>query len=370
MRRQAAPHPGASLRSIETLSADDVARWQALADTAVEPNPYYSPTVTLAAHRHLGESGTALAVVEAPEGHWLACLPVTRRRRWRRVMGPCLMSWGHTHGFMDTPLVHPQGGVEALDPLVALLAGQRVAYLLLALVSGGGVANALRDALVRHGRTPLVYMDAERAALLRRVEPTYHDGVVSSKRGREMRRQRRLLHEALGAPLELIDRSDDVAAHRRFVELEASGWKGEEGTAFGSDVHQADFALDVMRDFAARGQLQLLALEAAGRTVAMKCNFRDADVAFCFKIAHDESLARLSPGVQLELEYVTRFHAEGRETWSDSCAIPANQMINRLWPDRRRIVTLVGPTRSMAGLRASLQAKAIIRARAALERVG
>ena len=33
----------------------------------------------------------------------------------------------------------------------------------------------------------------------------------------------------------------------------------------------------------------------------MKCNVLSGDAVFCFKIAHDETFARFSPGVQLEL---------------------------------------------------------------------
>ena len=81
--------------------------------------------------------------------------------------------------------------------------------------------------------------------------------------------------------------------------------------------------------------LRKLELRVGERAVAMKCNLIAGPAIFCFKIGHDASLARYSPGIQLELENVELFHRSDA-AWMDSCAQPDNAMINRLWPDRRR----------------------------------
>jgi len=83
--------------------------------------------------------------------------------------------------------------------------------------------------------------------------------------------------------------------------------------------------------------------------VAMKCNLISGDELFCFKIAHDESLSGFSPGVLLELDNMTIFHNERSERIMDSCADPDNQMINRLWRDRRRIATVLIGRRDVRG---------------------
>jgi CelD/BcsL family acetyltransferase involved in cellulose biosynthesis len=361
--------PQAVLRPLDGLGTVELAHWQALADAAIEPNPFFRPALALAAHHHLGDTRAALAVVEGAEG-WLACLPVVRRRAWRRLTGPCLSSWGHVHGFLDTPLVHPRAGHGAVAALMQALLAQPVAFVVLPLLGGGGVAHSLEAGLREHGARPVRYMDAERAALVRRAEPTYLSGALNAKRRRELRRQWRLMQQEIGAPLAVVDRSTDPAAYATFMELEASGWKGKSGTAFASDPGQRAFAREAMTTLAGEGRLELLSLEGGGGSVAMKCNFRDGGVTFCFKIAHDEALARFSPGIQLEIGYVERFHAAARDTLVDSCAVPANAMINRLWPDRRRVVTLIAPVPGPRGALAGAQARAMIALRARLGRVG
>src|SRR3954447_21299364 len=155
-----------------------------------------------------------------------------------------------------------------------------------------------------------------------------------------MRRLRRRLSEQLGAPLETVDRPDDPEAVRRFLELEASTWKGRDGGAMLSNGRHARFFAEICERFSRAGRLELLELGAGSKTVAMKCNLVADPGIFCFKICHDEAFARFSPGIQLELSNIDHFH-EGEAHWMDSCAAPNNQMINRLWPDRRRIATLI-----------------------------
>jgi hypothetical protein len=89
---------------------------------------------------------------------------------------------------------------------------------------------------------------------------------------------------------------------------------------------------------------------AGDRPAAFKCNLIAGDEVFCFKIAYDETLARFSPGVQLEQRMVDVFHDEMPSIGLlDSCADPDNDMINRLWPDRRPLVSYAIPAAGTAG---------------------
>jgi len=142
--------------------------------------------------------------------------------------------------------------------------------------------------------------------------------------------------------------SSDPVASERFLALERAGWKGRAGTAFASSPRHAEFFRTVCERFADAGRLELLAFEAGDRTLAMKCNLLAGEAVFCFKIAFDEEFARFSPGLQLELDNVERFH-EGSAAWMDSCAAPDHPMINRLWPDRRRIQTVLLPSPGAVG---------------------
>jgi CelD/BcsL family acetyltransferase involved in cellulose biosynthesis len=359
----------AELRSVTTLSATELDRWRELARVAVEPNPYFEPEFVLPAAAHVGGRGGALLVVDdGPGTAWAACLPVRLAAHFRKLPGPALMTWRHRYAYLGTPLMAPGTLVPAWGALLDFAAADpRAGYLgLEQLGDGGPVAAALGGALRGQRLRGFLYERVERAALTRREDGDYLNPELDSRRRRELRRQRRKLEEELGSPLRLRDRAHDPTAVEAFLALEAAGWKGREGTALRTAGDEA-FFVESTAAFAAAGRLQLLALEADGRLVAMKCNLLADDEIFCFKIAYDEELAQFSPGVQLELENIGVFHATPGIARTDSCAAPENTMINRLWRGRRSVATVLVPGRRALGspariaIRAALQARRILR---------
>jgi CelD/BcsL family acetyltransferase involved in cellulose biosynthesis len=224
------------------------------------------------------------------------------------------------------------------------------------LSADGPVAAALDGAFDEAGVRPIVWATEERAALRRREDGQYVELSLSSKRRRELRRQRSLMERELGGPLECVDAAGDPAAVEAFLALEAAGWKGRAGTAM-ELARAGEFFREACCGLAERGRLQLLLLRSGDRLVAAKCNLTSDDAVHCFKIAHDETLGRFSPGVQLELENISAFHDRTELAWMDSCAAPDTQMINRLWPDRRTVTTLLVPGAGAAGRVGRLQAE-------------
>ena len=349
------------LHPLDRLGTADVQRWRRLAGVAAEPNPFYEPAFVYPAARNLTDRRTQLLIARDEDNEWAACMPVVKRIRFRKIPGPVLMNWVHTHCYLGTPLVARGREEEALGTIVNHALHRRgVGYLVLEqLGEGGPVGNALANIL----RDPIEYERGERAALHRRDDGDYL--TLPSKRARELRRQRRQLEE-LG-DLQTRDRARDAAAVEQFLALEASGWKGRAGTALANAGHRAFFG-EMARTFAADDRLQLLSLELDGTPIAMKCNVLAGDGIFCFKIAHDESFARYSPGIQLERENADIFHTTPGASWEDSCAWVHNQMINRLWRDRRQISTLLIPSDHALGRASRVAIRSAIRARQRLGR--
>src|SRR5262249_9708926 len=151
---------------------------------------------------------------------------------------------------------------------------------------------------------------------------TYLKAALPHKRLKEYRRQGRLLGER--GKLErrvLTDARDLESWIESFLALEASGWKGREGTALASAAADAAFFREAARGAFAAGRLLMLGLFLDGRPVAMKCNFLAPPGSFSFKIAFDESFASHSPGVLLELANVEHFASARPARWMDSCAV-------------------------------------------------
>ncbi|HSF12608.1 MAG TPA: GNAT family N-acetyltransferase, partial [Erythrobacter sp.] len=123
------------------------------------------------------------------------------------------------------------------------------------------------------------------------------------------------------------------------------------GSALASAPDTRAFFAETLAGAAAAGRLERLALRLDGRAIAMLANFITAPGAYSFKTAFDEDYARFSPGMLLQLENLALLERPGVQ-WADSCAVEGHPMIERLWRDKRRMVSrniaIGGPMRRAA----------------------
>ena len=105
------------------------------------------------------------------------------------------------------------------------------------------------------------------------------------------------------------------------MKLEAAGWKGREGTAFDCDPALRQFFHELIDGGFDRGAIEMFGLFQKGEPLAIKLNILSGTGGFSYKIAYDERFAKLSPGVQLEMDHLQHFQASGRK-WIDSVPLP------------------------------------------------
>jgi CelD/BcsL family acetyltransferase involved in cellulose biosynthesis len=340
-----------ALLPVKELAPRDICAWRELATRAVEPNPFFEPECVLPAARHLGEPDVRLLVVTGSDREWLACMPVMPRvRRWHARL-PVFTAWRNLYGCLGTPLVAGSAVEIATERLAeqALRASSFGVVALPWLGQDGPVACALRETLAASARELALHRSFERAVVRRATLVDDLDAVISARHRRNLSRLSRRLAEALEAPLMVRDESESAGAAEDFMALEASGWKGEAGTAFRATPAHAAYFTELCAGFRAAGRLQLLALGTADRSVSYKCNLLAGDAVFCFKIAHDESFARYRPGIQLELEMLKRFRDGMSETWMDSCAAPDSKLFEHFWPERRPLGSYVLTANAVIG---------------------
>jgi CelD/BcsL family acetyltransferase involved in cellulose biosynthesis len=87
--------------------------------------------------------------------------------------------------------------------------------------------------------------------------------------------------------------------------VEASGWKGQNGSALLCDPLRGAFFRRFALGASKKGLLRIAFMRIEGRAVAMQLNAESANRLWLLKIGHDENFARCSPGQQLML-YVVR----------------------------------------------------------------
>ncbi len=131
---------------------------------------------------------------------------------------------------------------------------------------------------------------------------------ADSKFKANLRRRRRRLAEQHGEVKYLqVDNKDAKAldlALADFFDIEASGWKGEGGSAIALDPKLVGFYTQIARDAAKRGALQLSFVEAAGKRIAGHLAIAHGGRFFLIKVGYDESFREFSPGQQLAADAI------------------------------------------------------------------
>lgn len=325
-----------------------LAEWGELTASAADANVFAEPWLAVAGMRHCAGGSTAQLLVARDSAHRLtgiATLSATKRmgRSPLKYSG----DWAHPNAFLLSATA--RAGTEAACWAAIIEAtgarhGNSRALVIDGLVEGGAMygglvaaAQKLRLPIAVEGRTV-------RAMLATDVEAdAYWDASVRAKKRKELRRQWARLGE-MG--LLSVDHGDQTADARpwidEFLALEASGWKGTNGSALASNPDTLAFFRDAMTAGWARGQVLLTALRIDGRAIAMLITLVSGNAGFSFKTAFDEEFARFSPGVLLQRESLGLLTSR-KLAFIDSCAAQDHPMIDSLWRERRAVVTLSLP---------------------------
>lgn len=332
-------------------------QWRALAETALEPNPFFGPDFLLPYLAHM-ETGDVriLAVRDAGDGSFLALAPFLRRRAGLFV--PMASACASDYGPLGTPLLAPSADSATLSLLLdkAALEFGTQTFLVPYLRTDGPVSELFDDLARQAGWRVARTARAVRAGHSAGPAGEEQFRQIGTRRRRELDRQLRRLEEANATARfdSLTDPASVGEAFERFLALEASGWKGRRGTALASTPERAAFARAFISSLAARGQVRIDTLDAGNAPAAMLVTVRDRDRTFSWKIAYDEQLARFSPGAQLTRRAMRRNLDETGFSDADSLAIPDHPMIAPLWRGSVPFATLVVSKGTGGALRGAL----------------
>lgn len=328
--------------------------WQALAATTAEPNVFADPWLVLAGMRHCLEGeGAILAFVRDNSRTLIGVVPLTARFGFGRLPIRLVAGWTHPNSFLMTMSIASGRGLEFwLLLLPALREGPLKAPIMCleGLPADGDTCAALKEACGQLGLPLAVEASVTRAMLATDADPeTYWDESVRAKKRKELRRQWARLNEVGELTTDQLSNAPKGSAAawaEEFMRLEASGWKGSNGSALSSNPDTEAFFRTAMTDAEASGQIEMTALRIDGQAIAMLITLFSGKAGFSFKTAFDESYARFSPGVLLQRESLAIL-SQRQLDWIDSCAAQDHPMIDSLWRERRTVVTIALPLPGM-----------------------
>ena len=256
----------------------------------------------------------------------------------------------YVHGYLATPVVDRSYLDETIDAMLDCIADDTRLPKIVALDTmgtDGPAYEALLRVLARRGSTPCIVEQYLRPKLASELDgKAYLETTLSSSTRKKLRQHRRRLSEK--GTLTSVAVSEPGAVRRaleEFLAIEASGWKGREGTALLSNKAEADFMRGAVGALADAGCASIHSLYLDGRPVSMQIVARSGVAAFTWKTAYDEAFQEFSPGTLLFEDYTAAFLADKSIAFVDSCSFDDSgymagwserQAVADLWIDARR----------------------------------
>jgi len=371
--------PVAAGQARQSLDAVDGAEWDRLAADAAEPNAFFHRLYALAAHEHAWDGRLDGQALTARSGDRLTGLiPVSSALKALKLPVPALVAL-QPYSPLGVPLLDAADPVAAVRGLiVSARASGQFAVALPSMTLDGLAYAALKAALEERRLAPRILRQHQRAALDcadKRPEAAeeYLRGGMGSKKLKDLRRLSHRLDEM--GTVEFVESRTPEALHgalERFLTLEAAGWKGERGTGLAQSAGDRRFIETAALAEAAHDRFWALELQLDGCAIASGLMMRSGRRAFFFKIAYDETLSKVSPGVQLTVELTRRCFADPNIDLVDSTADAGHPMIDHVWRERIEVADLVIPTfanalsaLTVAAIAARSQARDMIKTRLA-----
>jgi len=352
---QTAQFPADETVEIASTVAEAVSyenQWQALADRALDANPFLAPWCMIPALESYGE-GSNICIVfvhthEGKERRLIGVFPLEYRKKFRGLPLRHLVSWLHPQAFLAQPLIDPEYTEMAWAKLLDWASQQGAQLIELPMVSSTSATMAALESTLASGKYKSTTVASfERALLLRSAETAeaYIAASSSAKSRKSWRRQNRRLGELGKLECKVLHPQDPADPWiDAFLSLEVNSWKGRDGTALASTPHEEQFFRKMASGAHAQKSLHMMGLFLDGQPIALQCNlFSDGD-GFAFKVTFDETHSSLSPGVLLELAAIENFFGRDGFQSVDSCTGADHPLMGRLWSERRQIDHLLVPS--------------------------
>ena len=165
---------------------------------------------------------------------------------------------------------------------------------------------------------------------------------VSKKRRKSLRRNHKNLSERGKVEMRSFTTGPELkAAVEDFLTIEASGWKGEQGTALACNKNSATFARQAFGGVGGKSITRADVLYLDEFPIAVSLSIYTGKTAFTLKCAYDETYRSFGPGLLLEVAIIKDFFESQWVEYLDSAVTTTNHVIQNLWNSSIRVGDLL-----------------------------
>jgi len=336
--------------SVSYLDRNDIfalgESWEKLSTNVIEENPYYSPTFMRALLEHVESTCDIKALAVYKDTLLVGFLPfVIDKWRWMKA-APLNCAWINPYITLTTPLVDRDYPREVVEALVAGMNehGAAGSFWLFDNFNLDGPVGKLFNEILKAGNLPSkIFNEFNRPILDQGATFDEHMRAhVSKSRIKGLKRSRKRLCEQGTVSLRSYNRGPELeTAVEEFLTIEASGWKGEQGTALACEESTKAFARQAFGSSDGKSITRADVLYLDEKAIAVSLAIYVGKTAFTLKCAYDEEYRSYGPGLLLEQDIIEDFFETRWADRLDSAITVSGHVLQGLWSDSMRVGDLL-----------------------------
>jgi len=323
-----------------------------LTERTCSPNPFFTPSFFRAAEPSLASNKVFYLYLSSRMGNeeslkLFAPVMIQNMGLRRRKV---IRAWVHEFAPLGTPLVCNMEVDETASAFMECILNApahhsksgNVSALVFELVCKEDlfISKIYQSARISHR---LLFANRMSRAGLKPVANTdYASSCLSGKHKQRLRKATRELENLGTLDFRTVKSGDAVkTALQGFLELEAKGWKGKNGTALKSNAKTESFCREVVTNMSDSGNCRIDSMFLDGTVIASLITFESNGYFYPWKICFDENFHKHSPGNILATHATSQMVGERNFKGLDSLAAEYNETTRRLWPDEKELHTII-----------------------------
>jgi len=316
--------------------------WQNLLTNSIEKNTFLAPW--FAQHAFSLYKDEPFLVTLYTDDLLIGLLPVQRDFGYAKLPVSFYKIAIHLHQFLGTPLVRKGYEIQfshALYQWIDELPKRMSFFLFNTLSANNIITDALENTAQEQSRPFWIVEKQARAAIFPSSNETSGSGQNKKLQSKNIQRRKRKLEEHGHVSVErLSNRTHIEEWYSEFLKLENKGWKKELGTSIEQNNPDKEFFLKMLHLGYERGQLNFFRLKVNDRAIAYTIDILSDEFVYCLRCAYDQEFRKYGPGAMLEYEGYQYYTNSQQDYVVDSCTAPDNQMLNAIFPHKKKIATI------------------------------
>ncbi len=314
---------------IDILARDEVHNitpelWDGLSESSINTNPFFERWCLSPALKYLDIDEEIFIVVAYKNEKLIALFPLQIRNHYLGLK--YLSIWQHSQCFLCEPLCDDRE--DLYEVLHTVMLKKQLSIIQLPFHT----SNSFGQYIEKHS----ISFTSQRGSVDDFSEIKSHFSNLARKQKSENKRIVNRLFQVTAARYVSSKIEPDRNWLEDYCHIEDSGWKGLQGGSIKSNTNIYLYYKEMCVLATCQNKIEFQGLFNNSETLAISLRIYTKNKGFDLKTSYNEIFKGFYPGVVLEICNLNEL-SNSKLDYLDSCTASNNRLVNRLWPEQKKI---------------------------------